>query len=132
MSGDQFFVGPSQNQDIFATLQSFVDAMASNPTDDAGRAQLTQSMNAVIGDVDQALTHIVETRTRIGARMNVIDSVRDENEATKFQLEKSLSDVRDLDYAEAISRLEFQLTALQALQATFSRIAGLSLFNLLR
>ena len=39
------------------------------------------------------------------------------------------SDIEDVDYAEAVSELSKQETALQAAQATFSRVTGLSLFN---
>ena len=38
---------------------------------------------------------------------------------------------RDLDYAEAVSRMNQQLTGLQAAQAAYSRIARLSLFDFL-
>ena len=48
-----------------------------------------------------------------------------------LQLKETLSDVQDLDYAEAISRLNLQLVALQAAQQTFVRVQGLSLFNFL-
>jgi len=39
--------------------------------------------------------------------------------------------LQDLDYAEAISRLSLQTTALQAAQQTFARVQGLNLFNFL-
>jgi len=42
-----------------------------------------------------------------------------------------LSDIQDVDYAEAISRLNLQLTALQAAQQTYVKVQGLSLFNYL-
>lgn len=50
----------------------------------------------------------------------------------RLQIEQALSDVRDLDYAEASTRPAKNLTALQAVQATFTRLANLSLFNYLR
>jgi len=43
-----------------------------------------------------------------------------------------LSNLRDLDYTEAASRLSLQMTALQAAQQTFQRVQGMSLFNLLK
>ena len=52
-------------------------------------------------------------------------------EDTKFQLAGSLSDLRDLDYAEAISRMNQQMTGLQAAQAAYTRIGQMSLFDFL-
>jgi flagellar hook-associated protein 3 FlgL len=43
----------------------------------------------------------------------------------------SIGKLRDVDYAEAIARMNQQLTSLQAAQAAYSRIAQLSLFNYL-
>jgi flagellar hook-associated protein 3 FlgL len=43
-----------------------------------------------------------------------------------------LSAVQDVDYAEAISRLNNQQLTLQAAQQTFIKVQGLSLFNFLR
>jgi flagellar hook-associated protein 3 FlgL len=40
-----------------------------------------------------------------------------------------LSSVRDLDFAEAISRLNQQMTGLQAAQAAYTRIGQMSLFD---
>ena len=43
----------------------------------------------------------------------------------------TLSDLRDVDIAEAASRLSLQITALEAAQQTLVRVQGLSLFRLL-
>ena len=42
-----------------------------------------------------------------------------------------LSDIEDLDFAEAASRLSFQSFLLEAAQQSFIRISSLSLFNAL-
>ena len=42
-----------------------------------------------------------------------------------------LSDLKDLDYAEAVSRLTLQQTGLQAAQASYARLSQLSLFDYL-
>jgi len=46
-------------------------------------------------------------------------------------LQENRSTLEDLDYAEAVSRFERQLLALQASQQSFVKIEGLSLFNYL-
>ncbi|TNF20786.1 MAG: flagellar biosynthesis protein FlgL, partial [Pseudomonadales bacterium] len=42
------------------------------------------------------------------------------------------ADLRELDYAEALSRLSFQTIVLEAAQQSYVKIAGLNLFNQLR
>jgi flagellar hook-associated protein 3 FlgL len=44
-------------------------------------------------------------------------------------MERTLSQIQDLDYAEAISTMTLQMTGLQAAQQSFSRVQGLSLLN---
>ncbi len=63
------------------------------------------------------------------SRINAIEQQSSVNEALSFSLEKSISEISDLDYAEAITRLTQQLTGLEASQQTFTRVQNLSLFN---
>ena len=42
------------------------------------------------------------------------------------------SQLEDLDYAEALSRLSLQSVVLEASQQSFVKVSSLSLFNLLR
>jgi flagellar hook-associated protein 3 FlgL len=42
------------------------------------------------------------------------------------------SDLRDLDYASAITKMNQQLVGLQAAQQSYARISQLSLFDYLR
>jgi flagellar hook-associated protein 3 FlgL len=72
---------------------------------------------------------VAEAKT--GARLKPLDSQTNENESYLNAMKTTLSDIQDLDYAEAISRFEQQLLALQASQQTFVKIEGLSLFNYL-
>lgn len=53
------------------------------------------------------------------------------NDAFALETATALSEVQDLDYAEAVSRLNQQLLALQASQQSFIKVQGLSLFDYL-
>jgi flagellar hook-associated protein 3 FlgL len=53
-------------------------------------------------------------------------------EDTSLRIEQILSKNKDLDYAKAVTELSQESLALQALQASFTRISQLSLFNFLR
>lgn len=131
-NGDAFTISPSANQDVFTTLQNLIDALergGSNPTD---RAVLSNAVNRLLTDLDQTQINTLRVRADVGARLAAIDSQRAANEETVFQVTQTLSTIQDLDYAEAISRLNVQLTALQAAQQTYTKVQGLSLFDYIR
>ena len=93
--------------------------------------QFHTDMSRIIGNIDVALGKVIDSQSAIGARINAIESQENVNEDYLVQLASTLSDTQDLDYTEAISRLEQQQIGLQASQQTFTRIQGLSLFNFL-
>ncbi len=130
-AGDTFVVRPSRNQDLFSSVLDLADsleAFSGNPVD---RAQLNSGLNSALMNMDQALANISNTRSQVGARLNIIDGQRDANEATGLQLAEALSNVRDVDYAEALSTIEQQLFSLEAAQKTFARTRTSSLFNII-
>ncbi len=96
-----------------------------------GAESFHASMSRIIANIDAALGHITDKEASIGARINAIDSQENVNADYLIQLASTLSDTQDLDYNEAISRLEQQQLGLQASQQAFMEIQGLSLFNYL-
>ncbi len=88
-------------------------------------------MNSVFADLDQALEHIAETRTRVGTRLNALDDQEQLNIDSRLSLETLLSEVRDVDLIAAASRLDLERVSLQAAQQAFVRVQNLSLFRLL-
>ena len=64
-----------------------------------------------ITDIDTAFSRLFDTRAKIGARMNAIDDQKGSNEAFVLAAAQVRSTLEDLDYAEAISRFNQQLTA---------------------
>ena len=95
-------------------------------------ARLNNGMNRALTDIDQSMGNILQVRAQVGARLNTIDSQKNTNDSFSLQLQSTLSDIQDLDYAEAASRLNRQLLGLQAAQQAFVKVQGLSLFNFLR
>ena len=73
----------------------------------------------------------LEVRSDVGARLSRIETQEVVNQEFELALREILSDVEDLDVAEAISRLNLQLVALQAAQQTFVNTQGLNLFDYL-
>jgi flagellar hook-associated protein 3 FlgL len=129
---DSFTVSPSVSQDAFTTVQNFVDALQTSASSPTALAGVNNAMGRTLTDIDQALGNILSVRARVGARVNTIDSQQDTNNAFTLQMQQTLSQVQDLDYAEAASRLNLQQTILQAAQQAFIKVQGLSLFNFLR
>lgn len=68
---------------------------------------------------------------RVGARLRALDDQANQNESYLISMQTTLSEVKDLDYAEAISRFEMDSAILQASQQSFSKVQQLSLFNYL-
>jgi flagellar hook-associated protein 3 FlgL len=105
---------------VFEILDSFATALeANNPA--------TASLN----DMDSALDRLLAARARVGARMNTIESAMQANAAATTSLQGTLSGIQDLDYAEAVTRLNRELTGLQAAQQTYAKVQQLSLFDYL-
>lgn len=90
---------------------------------------LSQKIANALDNIDRAMDGMLNVQAKIGGRFNSIESQQADNEAVTVKLEEVRSEIEDLDLAEAISKLTFQTTALQASQQTFVRVQGLSLFE---
>lgn len=129
--GDSFAVAPSVNQDMFGILDDLITALETRTFNDVGRARLHNDVNTALTDLDRAIGHALEIRTRVGSRLSAIEVQKDNNEGLSLQLQETLSGIQDLDYAEALTRLNQQLGVLEAAQQSFVRVQNLSLFNFL-
>ena len=85
-----------------------------------------------LDNLHNAMNNVLSVQTTIGARMNVIESTQTENEEVALINTTVTSQLEDLDYAEALSRLSLQSVVLEASQQSFVKVSSLSLFNLLR
>lgn len=130
--GDNFTVAPAPAQDVFSLVDRLEDALQTPETGSANAALRQNRFYAVIEDLAGAADHLIDARAATGARLNALDLARDEREGALLNTRATLSQLRDLDYAEAISRLSRETAALEAAQQTFTRVQSLSLFSLLR
>jgi flagellar hook-associated protein 3 FlgL len=127
--GDRFTIEPAPTRDVFATLQGLADALDA-PVSTAGeRARRDNLVGAALADIATAQDHMLALRSGTGSRLAALDSAADTRGASDLTLQQSLSELRDVDFAEAASRLSLQLTALEAAQKTMLRVQGLSLFD---
>ncbi|HEY0973302.1 MAG TPA: flagellar hook-associated protein FlgL [Solimonas sp.] len=130
--GDRYSVAPSQTQDALALVDKLARLIASPQDDAAARARWQTALQQGLSELDAAQLHFSDLRAGVGLRLSAADDAADLASAQRVQVQDALSDLRDLDYAEAASRLQQQLTALQAAQQTYLRVQGLSLFDYLR
>ena len=130
--GDSFSVAPSTDQDMFTTVQSLISALTVTPISPGDGTRRQNDVNRALVDIDRALERVSESRAAVGARLGAIDQEASAGQDYQLILNELLSTTRDLDMAEAITRLTSQSTALQAAQQSFVRIQGLSLFDLIR
>ncbi|WP_372013703.1 flagellar hook-associated protein FlgL [Pseudoxanthomonas sp. 10H] len=131
-TGDAFEVGPAATRDVFSTLQNLIGALESSAATPAEQAARQNALQASMRDVARASERVIDARAAGGAQLAAIDDAGAVREANGVTIKGTLSELRDLDYAEAITRFQMESTALQTAQTVFTRMQGLSLFNLLR
>lgn len=130
--GDQFTISPSLNQDVFSTVRNLAVALENGGVDTPDDlARLNNAINRFFSDVDRSMDVVSQTRSQVGSRLNALDTQESLNEDFSLRIKETLSNLQDLDYTEAITRLNQQQVALEAAQQSYIRIQGLSLFNFL-
>jgi len=107
-------------QSVFATVENLIQGLQSNAPN-----------SNVLSNIDAAIGNVSDTRARVGARLNILDRQKQVNSAVHLQISTTRSQLQDLDYAKATSRLQQQLLGLQAAQQSFVKLEGLSLFKYL-
>lgn len=131
-AGDEFVASASPLQDIFSSIQNLVAAVETTASGEVSRAVMNNGINRGLDNVDQAIGNILTVRTQVGARLTAIENQTDSNGGFALTLQQTIGELEDLDYAEAISSLSFELGVLEAAQQSFVRTQSLSLFNFLR
>lgn len=130
-TGDTFSISRSRTEDIFTTLNTLVNTLSSSTAAGPDRALFSSNMANALTQIGQASDHLLSVRAQVGTRLSALDAAQSSRADQKLELQRMQGELRDIDYAEAISRMNQQLVGLQAAQASYSRIAQLSLFNYL-
>ena len=130
-NGDTFTISSVPRQDIFTTIKDLQSVLASTSDTTSSRIRVHNEASRGLINIDNALEKILTVQADVGTRMRRAEMQADTNEAFNYQLQETLSGLEDLDYAEAISRLNIQMLALQAAQQTFAKTQQMSLFNYL-
>jgi flagellar hook-associated protein 3 FlgL len=130
-TGDNFSIRPAQDTDVFTVLDNLIDTLDGGAGLPSDRAIFQQQIGANIADLDQGLNRVLSVRAEVGSRLSAIDQATNSRESEAIDLQQLLSDLRDVDYASAISQLNQQYAGLQAAQQAYTKISQLSLFDYL-
>jgi flagellar hook-associated protein 3 FlgL len=108
---------------FFDSLDQLIEGVntSQTPQIQQGIADLTQMHNA-----------LTLSQSQNGSDQVVLQSQRDVLDETALRLKTTLSDIEDLDYAEAITRMNQEMLSLEAAMSSFAKISGSSLFDYIR
>jgi flagellar hook-associated protein 3 FlgL len=127
---DEFSIRGGEKQSVFRTIENLIQGLDGISS---GSPAGVDGYNDLIADslanLDNAQESIVLKQTEIGGRLNAVESTKSFLEDSSVYSEEIRSELRDVDYAEAISNLSFQSFVLQAAQQSFAQVSQLSLFD---
>jgi flagellar hook-associated protein 3 FlgL len=127
--GDTFMISSTDKKGLLTTLEEFSTQLRTLTDSASDRSTLGVQVDNTLANLENAQTVLLEGQSAVGSRLNLIENVRNSNEDIRLATQESLSELQDLDFAEAVSRLSQESFILEAAQASFARVSGLTLFN---
>jgi flagellar hook-associated protein 3 FlgL len=115
--------GNQESVGFFKVMDDFVSALINNKP-----AEIQRS----VGELDTAQLGMTESIANVGSGMNVLESQQAVAEENILRMKTTLSDVKDVDYTEAITQMNKDMLALEAAQSSFSKISQMNLFDYIR
>ncbi len=108
--------------DFFQALDDMITAVKSSDRSAIQRG---------VSEIDTLQTGVSEGLAQVGADLTVVDMQNNVLDQMVLRLKTTRSDVEDLDYTEAITRMNKDQLALEAAQSSFAKISQLSLYTYL-
>ncbi|MGR6874897.1 flagellar hook-associated protein FlgL [Pseudomonas sp. HK3] len=129
--GDSFLLNSSKKQAVTDTVSGLVEGLRSLGDTPEQSAALDNLLETTLKNLDFAQTSVSEVRSELGGRLNTIENIDNLHQDVDLVSQEVLSNLQDVDFAEAVSRLSLQSFLLEAAQQSFTQINRLSLFNTL-
>ena len=129
VTGPEFlnFTDPAgNNTDLMTVIKSLSDALSGGATSTASAA------GAALGALGSSLDAITTAQTVVGSRLSWIDISTQRQQTMGEARTSEQADIGAPDLGSALARLSELSTVLQASQASFSKLASLSIFDVLR
>ena len=111
--------------DVFQVLAALSTALKDPGSDDA-------AIGSAIADLSAAGTQVSTVQASLGARAARVELEQTRLADVGTDREEARSAIEDTDISTAVIELQKTMTILQATQASFSKLQGLSLFDYLR
>ncbi len=110
----------AQSVGFFDVVDDLIEAVQTSQPDDIRRG---------LAETDQLFNTLNISLVQLGADRNNIEQETSIIESTVLNLRNTLSGIEDLDYAEAVSRMNREMLAMEAAMNSFTKSSKLSLFN---
>jgi len=121
---DTFSVAPAATQSVFGVLAGAISALQSPP----GAASSSALSNAIQG-VGASINSISTSQATMGAQLAELNNYGNINSSQTLNDKAQMSNIVDVNYAQAVSQLSQQQTQFQAALQSYASISKLSLFN---
>jgi len=95
-------------------------------------ASQTQKIQQGVADITQMHNNLTLAQAQNGSDQSVVQAQLDVLDETTLRIKSTLSEIEDLDYAEAVTRMNKEMMSLEAAMGSFQKISGLSLFDFIR
>ena len=118
-----------QKQGVLDTIAQLRQVLLQAPDSPEGNLQVRDAVALGLTNLDHAMVTLDSVRGEIGARLNIVETTQTDNEDVSLVNKSVQAQLRELDYAEALSRLSFESIVLEAAQQSYVKIAGLTLFS---
>ncbi len=125
----EFDLAAPRKENVLNTLENLIKGLKDPTLSEKDYQQVLA--NAMVG-LSNEQNKISLTQAGLGGRINAASRINQANADLDINNKSARADMIELDMSEAITELTKHETALQASQATFSRLSNLSLFDYIR
>lgn len=127
-SGDFIGITPKEHVNIFDVVQTMIDFIETNQMHSpAGTAEYIQ----LLDNFDSGNELLRMSRTKLASNLKSIDSYTMQHQEEKLVNATALSMLEDLDFSVAITELEKEKFALNAISSVIGKVGTISLFDYL-
>ncbi|QYJ83705.1 flagellar hook-associated protein FlgL [Shewanella aegiceratis] len=125
--GDSFSITPQSQVSVFDTINQAITLLEdpNKVNTPQGKAELAQMLN----NIDSGVNQLSIARGEAGNSLKQIERYSSTHVEEKLVNSSALSLLEDLDYASAITELEKQQLALNAVSSVFSKVGSTTLFD---
>jgi flagellar hook-associated protein 3 FlgL len=92
----------------------------------------TQQIQQGVADITQMHNNLTLAQAQNGSDQSVVQAQLDVLDETTLRIKSTLSEIEDLDYAEAVTRMNKEMMSLEAAMGSFQKISSMTLFDYIR